>query len=87
MALSLSHLSDECGKKPFDTVASERLDRRATILHQSGEIFGGREVVAQWMARPNQTLGNITPIMLCETEIGAMQVLRVLNALEWGGAA
>nr|WP_268239888.1 MbcA/ParS/Xre antitoxin family protein [Pseudomonas asuensis] len=50
-------------------------------------MFGGREVVAQWMARPNQTLGNITPIMLCETEIGAMQVLRVLNALEWGGAA
>lgn len=74
-------------KKALDTVASERLDRIAAISHQAEETFGSREVAAQWMARPNQALGNATPIVLCETEIGAMQVRRVLNALEWGGVA
>ncbi|MDI3390983.1 DUF2384 domain-containing protein [Pseudomonas sp. V98_8] len=33
----------------------------------------------------NKALGEITPIMHCETEIGAKQVLRILQALECGG--
>ena len=39
------------------------------------------------MSKPNKSLGTSAPIMLCETEIGAKQVHRVLQALEWGGTA
>ncbi|WP_448111263.1 type II RES/Xre toxin-antitoxin system antitoxin [Pseudomonas lini] len=73
--------------KNLDPVASERLDRIATVCHLAEEVFESREGAAQWMSKPNKALGGIAPIMLCETEIGAKQVRRVLQALEWGGAA
>lgn len=73
--------------KNLDTVASERLDRIATVSNQAQEVFESREAAAQWMSKPNKALGGKTPILLCETEIGAKQVRRVLNALEWGGVA
>ncbi|WP_338010181.1 MbcA/ParS/Xre antitoxin family protein [Pseudomonas sp. GM21] len=40
-----------------------------------------------WMSTPNKAFGGTAPIMLCETEIGAKQVRRVLQSLEWGGSA
>lgn len=74
-------------RKPLDSVASERLDRIAAVSHLAEEVFESRDGAAQWMSRPNKALGGVAPIMLCETEIGAKQVRRVLHALEWGGAA
>ncbi|HUE94651.1 type II toxin-antitoxin system Xre/ParS family antitoxin [Pseudomonas sp.] len=74
-------------QKPLDSVASERLDRIAAVAHLADAVFESREAAAQWMSKPNKALGGSTPIMLCETEIGAKQVRRVLQALEWGGAA
>jgi putative toxin-antitoxin system antitoxin component (TIGR02293 family) len=71
----------------LDTVASERLDRIASVSHQAEEIFENRTTAAEWMSKPNKALGESAPILLCETEIGAKQVRRVLNALEWGGVA
>lgn len=73
--------------KNLDTVASERLDRIATVSQQAEEVFENRDAAAQWMSKPNKALGGNTPILLCETEIGAKQVRRVLHALEWGGVA
>jgi len=74
-------------QKPLDPVASERLDRIATVSNLAEEVFESREAAANWMSKPNKALDGSTPIMLCETEIGAKQVRRVLQALEWGGAA
>jgi uncharacterized protein (DUF2384 family) len=39
------------------------------------------------MATPNDALGGNTPVLQCETEIGARQVRRILHAIEWGGVA
>ncbi|MHC6225305.1 type II RES/Xre toxin-antitoxin system antitoxin [Pseudomonas sp. X10] len=71
--------------KPLDPVASERLDRIAAISHQALEVFESEEEATAWMSRSNDALGGAAPVMLCETEIGARQVRRVLTALEWGG--
>lgn len=71
--------------KPLDVVASERLDRIASIALFAEEVFEDKDVATQWMVTPNQALGGISPVMHCETEIGARQVRRILNALEWGG--
>lgn len=73
--------------KKLDSVASERLDRIAAVWALAEDVFESREAAAQWMSKPNKALGSDAPIMLCETEIGAKQVRRVLQALEWGGAA
>jgi putative toxin-antitoxin system antitoxin component (TIGR02293 family) len=71
--------------KHLDPVASERLDRIATVSHLAEEIFETPVTATHWMSTPNKALGGIAPIMLCETEIGAKHVRRVLQTLEWGG--
>ena len=73
-------------QKNLDPVASERLDRIATLSHVAEAIFETRVSAAHWMSTPNKALGGTAPIMLCETEIGTKQVCRVLQALEWGGS-
>ena len=71
--------------KLLDSVASERLDRIAFMCQQALLVFESRETVAIWMSVPNAACGHRAPVLLCVTEIGAQQVSRVLNALEWGG--
>ncbi|MNF67494.1 hypothetical protein D3C84_493100 [compost metagenome] len=73
--------------KNLDPVASERLDRIATVSHLAEAIFEVQVAATQWMSTPNKALGGMAPIMLCETEIGAKQVRRVLQALGWRGPA
>ncbi|GBL55454.1 toxin-antitoxin system antitoxin component [Pseudomonas citronellolis] len=71
----------------LDLVTSERLDRLASVAVLAEQVFEDKDAAAQWLERPNQALGGQTPLSLCDTEIGANQVRRVLHALEWGGAA
>lgn len=70
----------------LDVVASERVDRLMQIALQAEDVFEDRQVAIQWMGEKNKSLGDETPISLCRTELGARQVRRVLNAIEWGGA-
>ena len=72
---------------PLDQVASERLDRLASVALLAEEVFEDKQAAADWMSEPNQSLGGRQPLSLCDTEIGANQVRRVLHAIEWGGAA
>lgn len=71
--------------RPLDASTSEKLDRIAEVTHHAEEVFADREAAIDWMQRKNPALGDESPIMLCGTELGANQVRRVLNALEWGG--
>lgn len=68
-------------------MASERLDRLASVALLAEEVFEDKQAAADWMSEPNQSLGGRQPLSLCDTEIGANQVRRVLHAIEWGGAA
>ena len=72
-------------EKPLDPVASERLDRLATIAILAEEVFEDKDEATHWLSTPNEALGGDSPVILCETEIGARQVRRVLHALEWRG--
>lgn len=71
--------------KLLDTTASERLDRVASVARLAEDVFEEKEAAAKWLATPNAALDGSSPLMHCETEIGARQVRRILNALEWGG--
>lgn len=73
--------------QPLDVVTSERLDRLASVALLAESVFEDKDAATQWLERPNDALGGQTPLSLCDTEIGANQVRRVLHALEWGGAA
>lgn len=73
--------------KPLDPAASERLDRIATVALLAKEVFESEQAAAEWLSSPNVALGGNSPVMHCETAIGAQQVRRILHALEWGGVA
>ncbi|MFT0545806.1 antitoxin Xre/MbcA/ParS toxin-binding domain-containing protein [Allopusillimonas ginsengisoli] len=73
--------------KRLDSAASERLDRIVGVALLAEEVFEDKKAAAQWMASPNAALNGSSPVMHCETAIGAQQVRRILNALEWGGVA
>lgn len=74
-------------RQRLSPATSERLDRLASVANLAHEVFEDRDRALSWLSTPNVALGNKQPIMLCETEIGANQVRRVLHALEWGGVA
>jgi len=73
--------------KPLNATASERLERIASVALLAARVFEDEVTACAWMSRPNPTLNGATPVMHCETDIGARQVRRILHALEWGGAA
>ncbi|MEG4315215.1 MbcA/ParS/Xre antitoxin family protein [Pseudomonas sp. FIP_A4] len=69
----------------LDPIASERIDRLAQVAVLAEDVFEDTDAASSWMATANDSLGGQTPLSLCETELGARQVRRVLNAIEWGG--
>jgi len=73
--------------KPLNVTASERLERIASVALLAARVFEDEDAASTWMARPNPALAGATPVMHCDTDIGARQVRRILHALEWGGAA
>jgi len=88
--LNLSSATYERRRKdarPLNAAASERLERIASVALLAAKVFEDETAAADWMSRPNPALDGATPVMHCETDIGARQVRRVLNALEWGGVA
>lgn len=74
-------------RSQLDSIASERLDRIAQVAVLAESVFEDEQVAADWMAANNDALGGKTPLSLCDTELGARQVRRVLHAIEWGGVA
>lgn len=73
--------------KPLDAVASERVDRLFQVALLARDVFEDDKVAAKWLSTANDALGGEPPFSLCDTELGAKQVRRVLHAIEWGNAA
>ncbi|HDZ55043.1 MAG TPA: DUF2384 domain-containing protein [Pseudomonas xinjiangensis] len=73
--------------KRLDAVASERIDRFLQVALLAKEVFEDSQVATKWLITPNHSLGGERPFSLCDTELGAKQVRRVLHAIEWGNAA
>lgn len=85
-SVSSLHRRRREGKK-LDSIASERLDRIATVSHLAMNVFEDESAAIDWLSRSNKALGGQAPIMLCVTDIEAKQVRRLLHSIECGGAA
>ncbi len=66
--------------------ASDRLARIDRIFHLAADVLGSEEKAAEWLKRPNRTLGNETPLDLLDTDAGSQQVERELRQIEFGFA-
>ena len=67
--------------------ASERLLRIGSIEKRTVAVFGTAELAHEWLRTRNVSLWNVSPLSLLDTEHGAKEVARILNAIEHGGAA
>jgi putative toxin-antitoxin system antitoxin component (TIGR02293 family) len=64
---------------------SERLLRLALLFDKATELFeGDRAGAAHWLQSPCKALGQLTPLELAETEIGAREVEDLIGRLEFG---
>lgn len=73
-------------KSVLSSSESERLERIAVIEAEAEDVFGTPEKAKSWMLKIHMTLGS-APLSLLDTDIGATEVRRVLNAVAYGGAA
>ena len=73
-------------KSALSSSESERLERIAMIESEAEEVFGTSEKAKNWMLKSHMTLGS-APLSMLDTDIGATEVRRVLNAIAYGGAA
>ena len=74
------------GKARMDQHEEEIRARAEAVTQLAIEVFGNQEETERWLNAPNKALGGNSPASLCKTEAGAIQVRRVLHAVEWGGS-
>ncbi|HSB73494.1 MAG TPA: antitoxin Xre-like helix-turn-helix domain-containing protein [Candidatus Methylomirabilis sp.] len=64
---------------------SDKLLRVARLLGQALQLFGGDWTDARaWLGTPQPTLGNVTPLKMAETELGAREVEMAIYAIRHG---
>lgn len=69
----------------FHSDESDRLLRVSRVFGRAVELFEGEPNAASaWLERPLPALGNAIPLELARTEVGALEVERVILALEHG---
>lgn len=66
---------------------SERLLRIGAIEKRAVAVFGSVDLAQAWLLTSNIGLGNVSPLSLLDTELGAQEVIRIINAVEHGGVA
>ncbi|MEN0107741.1 MAG: antitoxin Xre/MbcA/ParS toxin-binding domain-containing protein [Pseudomonas sp.] len=69
----------------LDPSATERMMRIASITALATDVFENSSQAIAWMTRANVALGGEAPLSLCDNDISAKQVRRVLRAIEYGG--
>jgi putative toxin-antitoxin system antitoxin component (TIGR02293 family) len=64
---------------------SDRLLRVSRVFARAIELFEGDARAARhWLSAPQRALGGATPLSLAKTELGALEVQRLIGRLEHG---
>jgi len=64
---------------------SDRLMRVSRIFARALDLFeGDREAAKKWLIEPQQALSGSAPMMISRTEVGALEVERLIGRLEHG---
>ncbi|HEV8640806.1 MAG TPA: antitoxin Xre-like helix-turn-helix domain-containing protein [Methylomirabilota bacterium] len=63
---------------------SDRLLRLARVAARAEEVLGSRERAGAWLRGTVRALGQVRPLDLLDTDLGAQQVERILGRIEHG---
>lgn len=69
----------------FHQDESDRLVRASRIFARALSLFeGDRDAAKRWLSEPQKALGGGVPLVLARTEVGALEVERLIGRLEHG---
>ena len=68
----------------FDSLESERALRVVKLTAHAEEIFISHTHAIEWLNHPNRSLGGVTPLSLCDTEIGGNEAEESLIRIAHG---
>lgn len=69
----------------FHQDESDRLVRASRIFARALSLFeGDRDAAKHWLSEPQKALGGSVPLVLARTEVGALEVERLIGRLEHG---
>ncbi|MBI5577364.1 MAG: DUF2384 domain-containing protein [Deltaproteobacteria bacterium] len=68
----------------LNAAESDRLARLARIFARALDVLEDEEKARRWLHKPNRSLGGRVPLRVMDTDIGALEVERVLGRLEHG---
>ncbi len=71
-------------RQRLSVTESDRLARLARVYARAVEVFEDEEKARRWLHKPNRSLGGRIPLKAMDTDIGAVEVERVLGRLEHG---
>ena len=71
-------------EKKLSAAESDRLARLARIFALAEDVFEDKEKARRWIHKPNRVLGGRTPLRAIETDIGTIEVVRILGRIEFG---
>lgn len=64
---------------------SDRLLRAARVFGRALVLFeGNRDAAREWLSKPQKALGRAIPLDLARTEVGAIEVERLIGRLDQG---
>jgi putative toxin-antitoxin system antitoxin component (TIGR02293 family) len=64
---------------------SDRLLRVSRVFGKAIELFeGDHRAAARWLSSPQRALGGVVPMTLAKSELGALEVERLIGRLEHG---
>jgi putative toxin-antitoxin system antitoxin component (TIGR02293 family) len=69
----------------FQEAESDRLVRASRIFARALSLFeGDRDAAKHWLSTPQKALGGEVPSVLARTEVGALEVERLIGRIEHG---
>lgn len=63
---------------------SEHVLRLAALLERAAQVFEDEGAAAEWLRAPNLALGDVAPLAMADTELGAREVDDLLGRIEYG---
>jgi putative toxin-antitoxin system antitoxin component (TIGR02293 family) len=84
LAISRSTLQRRKAAGRLTAQESDKVVRFSRLLKQAADLFGSVERGRAWLKFPQRGLGGAIPLDYAQTEVGALEVERLLGRIDYG---
>ena len=84
LSVTRATLINKKGVEKFSSALCERIIGLADIYSYGYEVFEDEAKFNQWMFRPNQALGGISPYDIVDNQFGREEVKNIIGRIDYG---